>query len=87
MFCANCEQEVPPDSRFCNHCGLGLEKTPEASSSAEDSPEVVFLGRRIASTGTAGSASLGEGIFVGRQREMGEPKAALEDAWSTAGGW
>lgn len=85
FFCASCEQEVPPDSRFCNHCGLPLEERSQATPSNGDSGTAAFFSRRISSSEAAAAVLSRGSAFVGRQREMDELKKALEEAQSSRG--
>jgi hypothetical protein len=87
MFCVNCEQEVPLDSRFCNHCGSPLEEPSQATPSNGDASAATYFSHRISLSEAAASAPSRGGIFVGRQREMGELKTALEDARQVEVGW
>ncbi|MFQ6026139.1 MAG: AAA family ATPase [Dehalococcoidia bacterium] len=72
MLCPSCQREVPPDSQFCNGCGARLDAlaTAAPASSLEEIPT---------------PSALPPSGFVGRQREMGELKEALQDARSGQG--
>jgi predicted ATP-dependent serine protease len=85
VFCASCEQEVPPDSRFCNHCGLLLEESPQGSPFAENAEQNALFGHDASQFEAVASVLSGGGVFVGRQREMSELRTALEDVWSGRG--
>ncbi len=43
MFCAECGQENPVNSKYCHNCGLNLEKTAERPlSSRSDNGEISY---------------------------------------------
>ena len=79
MLCLSCGQRVVGAS-FCHACGSQLvvpvSEPPPPSHCLDYLPELVQV---------EAPATLTSPTFVGRQREMGELKAALEDACSGHG--
>ena len=85
MLCPSCESDIPPDSQFCNRCGVRLD-----SSEAETlrTSEVIVAIADSSATPPADpplQPRVVSSDFVGRQREMGELMSALDDAMSGRG--
>ena len=76
MLCPSCGRDNPSDAQFCNECGANLDTpldTPVAETPAP--PRETAEESRVLTSGS----------FVGRQQEMGELRAALEDALAGRG--
>ena len=65
MRCPSCNQEVPPDSLFCNRCGTELATTSSTLDSADNNEAY---------------ASVVSEDFVGRHREIQELHNMLDEA-------
>ncbi|MCH8109390.1 MAG: zinc ribbon domain-containing protein [Chloroflexi bacterium] len=70
MNCPSCGRENPSEARFCMICATRFG-TPEPASSSDSTCQ---------STELLSPTRLTSTDFVGRQREMAELMAALEDA-------
>ena len=87
MLCPNCGSDNRSDAVFCNACGTKLILLDDVASAAPETPKTVEAMPEApsASRGTADPVSSAGGVFVGRQRLMGELTVALEDALSSQG--
>jgi len=72
MLCPSCGRDNPSDAKFCNECGA-KQDTPLNTTLAETPIP------------SEDSSILTSGSFVGRQRELAELQAALNDALSGRG--
>jgi len=72
MLCPSCGRDNPSDAKFCNECGA-KQDTPLNTTLAETPIP------------SEDSGILTSGSFVGRQRELAELQAALNDALSGRG--
>ena len=88
MLCPGCGLENVVSARFCDECGARLHVA--ADNSLAPLKELDSTGDLASSQSQLGRSpaqiSPPLGVFVGRQREMSELKAALEDAMSGHGG-
>ena len=78
MICRSCGRSNASDAVFCNACGTKLillndvaSAAPMVCKAAEAIPEPLSPSRQ-----TANPVSSAAGVFVGRQRAMGELKVA-----------
>ncbi|MCL6621948.1 MAG: zinc ribbon domain-containing protein [Syntrophobacterales bacterium] len=55
LTCPHCHQEIPPDSRYCSHCGRPLIPAPPAGTEPDSTP------------GPGGELTLGEYLKTGWQ--------------------
>ena len=87
MLCPNCGRDNPSDAVFCNACGTKLNPLDDVASTAPEIPKAVEVipGAPSPSRDAADPVSSAAGVFVGRQRVMGEFKAALEEVLSSQG--
>ena len=69
MLCPSCTRDNPPEAQFCMSCATELASAEPLASASTSTTQAIDLSP----------------VFVGRQLEMGELKAALEDALSGRG--
>jgi len=83
MLCPSCGRENSSDAQFCNECGSRLDCPGNylPASSGESEPS----GVRAAFQSQPGQITAPGSTLVGRQRELGELTAALDDALSGRG--
>ena len=83
MLCPYCGRDNSSDAQFCNECGSKLDSPRNGLPSPAEKSEP-SAGRADFQSQPGQITSPG-GTFVGRQRELGELKAALDDALSGQG--
>jgi hypothetical protein len=84
MHCRRCGRLNRQDAAFCDACGAELAP-PEGEAPANAAVPEATDGVPPRSASSRAPESLADGVFVGRQAEMGVLQAALEDALAGRG--
>jgi DNA-binding CsgD family transcriptional regulator len=84
MHCERCGRLNRQDAAFCDACGAKLAP-PEGEAAANAAVPEATAGVPRHSASSHAPESLADGVFVGRQAEMGVLQAALEDALAGRG--